>query len=223
MVYYTEDGKRVKFDLKEEDVIGKGVQSKVYKISAEKCLKKLFDDEYGNYEILKLIRDLKLSSYYIIYDLLFNKKGSALKAYTMKYYVSEEIDILTMPVDYTLYNFFSILDSIMILTENNVYVSDLHEDNVIMNSNGITVIDTDMYTKNRFFYADKLLAKNISAVRCLFKSLYLSSLNDYHEGEFKEPIVRKVTDLFRINSYNDAYNNVKKLSKYKYPIDYMRK
>lgn len=220
MVYYTEDGKRVKFDLKEENVIGRGGQSKVYKISEEKCLKKLFG--FGNYEILKLIRDLKLPSYYIIYDLLFNKR-SILKAYIIEYYVSEEIDILTMPVDYTLYNFFSILDSVMVLTENNVYVSDLHEDNVIMNSNGITVIDTDLYTKNRFFYADELLSKNVSAVRCLFKNLYFSSLNDYHDGEIKESISPKVNDLFNINNVGDAYNTVKKLSKYKYPIDYMKR
>ena len=63
----------------------------------------------------------------------------------MKYYDSEDIDVLTMPMSYILDNFYDLFESVTKLSDKNILIQDLHDGNVITNKNQIIVIDADMY------------------------------------------------------------------------------
>lgn len=220
MYLYTDEGKRKKYDT--TSLIGCGHYGDVYKLPNEECIK-IYKGKNLNIdkEILIQIKNLLLDNYYEIYDLLYTK-SSLLKGYTMKYYQNEDIDILTMPVEYTLDNLFKLSRSVEKLTENQIFISDMHTGNIIVNSSKITVIDTDLYTFNRFLDYSKLKTKNISALECLFREIYLEAVNKYHKEYIGYDTSQMVKELFRPHNYNIPENTCKKLSKFKYPIDYIK-
>ncbi len=221
MYLYDCNGKRIKYDT--TDKLGEGlIYSDVYKISDEVCLKvfKTISDDI-NFDVLSLIKDLELSHFYIIYDFLFNKTGK-FNGYTMKYYPGKTIDILTMPTSYTLDNFSSIYNSILKLTDNGIVVSDLHSGNVITDENNITVIDADLYYKLCFIDKIKLQYKNISALIYLFKDLYFESLDEFHKDCDVNACVSTIRNLFEPMNALNIDKVYKKLTRYKYPIDYIK-
>lgn len=222
MQLYDKDGNVIKFSTDRKIEEGK-IYSNIYKVSEEECIKifKNTSDEL-TLEILSLIRDLNLPSFYSIHDFYFDRNRD-FKAYTMEYYKKDNIDILTMPTDYTLSNLYAIYNDIERLTDENVVVSDLHSGNVILNRDGITVIDADLYYQ--LFNAEryKLERKNLLALIYLFKDLYFGALDTFHNGSDTSIYFDSIRNLFDSYDADSIHRVYKKLSRYKYPIDYISK
>ena len=120
-------------------IIKHGLYGIVYKIGKDKCLKYITNDSKSNPEVIEEIMKLDLESFYKIYKLLYDRDGY-FSGYTMKYYYSEDIDILIMPTDYTLDNFARIERDVKKISEKNILVDDLHIENVILNRNEFIII-----------------------------------------------------------------------------------
>ncbi|MGM9882247.1 MAG: hypothetical protein ACI31S_05330 [Bacilli bacterium] len=225
MICYNENGKRVVYNLNDKDKIGNdSVCGKVYLLPDNECLKVLNKDIIiSGEEVLRLIRKYNLANFYNIHELFFNERGN-IKAYTADYYEPCDMDILTTSTDYTLDNLFGIYRSILKLTQNSVYVSDMHDENVIIGKKEMTVIDVDLYSITTILDKDKLRKHNIGAVRSLFTTIYVDMINKYHEEDNEMISNIAIQELFLgINGINGIENTVRKLERYKYPIDYITK
>lgn len=217
MYLYDKEGQKV--NIKPVKELGSGIQGKVYLLSDNTCIK-VFSGVKNDYRIIELIKKLNLNGFYSIYDLYYDK-SSKFKGYTMSYHNKEDIDIITEPTEYTLDNLEKLYKSISKLTELGVIATDLHTDNVIMNKEGITVIDADLYDKTVLYNNEKLMQKNINAVFSLFRQLYLGSI-DSNTSEYNPLYSNTIISLFNHNIANPVEVTTKKLGKYKYPIDYLK-
>ena len=210
-VFYDKDGNKLLI-YTHMGILGYGLYGVVYKIGKDKCLKHITNDSRSNSEVIEEIMKLDLESFYKIYKLLYDRDGY-FSGYTMKYYDGEDIDILLMPTDYTLDNFAKMERDIKKISEKNIFVDDLHTENVILNRNELIVIDVDNYT---FSTNENLLNSNITEVYRLFKELYIESMIKNYSETVDE--LRVIRQLFKSN--NNIYDELKG---YKYPIDYIKK
>ena len=210
---YTEDGNICIYNIKER--IGSGGDGKIYLLNNGNCLK-IFRSPHFECarNIINIISDLNIDGMYRIYNLLYNDKKEFV-GYEMKYYKKGDIDILTMPMDYTIDNLIKLYNLADIFGEYNIVMHDLLCINIILDNNGITVIDADGY------YFDKHGTKshNKSIVNSLFKDLYHKSL-EYNHNIVTTETTKNVENLFIGGNVDCVY---KKLKKYKYPVDYLRK
>lgn len=213
MRFYNIDGEVNDYHLLNK--IGGGSYSRVYMLSPFQCIKIFRELDNGiNYEDINFINSLDLDNFYKIYSLLFNKIG-IFRGYTMKYYLPSNESIFLKSSNYTLDNFYSIKKSIATLSKHNIFIPDLHNDNVILGKDEITVIDTDIYSKTLLFDNNKLSIRNKRALFSLFRMIYIDNLCCYHY--YTKEDIKIVNDLF---NFNDP-DKVKVLKKYKYPIDYI--
>ena len=178
MIAYTEDKKRHNLNI--NNFIGEGEYGRVYLTSDNKCLKifkqsisrkdKISFDE----DAFNIIRKLKPKNIYTLGDLYYNKSLTRILGYLSEYYSKEDINILTMPVDYTFDSLCSIYNSFVLLSEHNIWVSDVGQQNVILNNNGITIIDTDFYYINTYRNKSAIKQSNMYALRELFTCIYIN-------------------------------------------------
>ena len=220
--FVNEEGKVVKFNLQEP--FDMGLCGKIYMFNSLECLKLFNNNHTADDQVIALIKELNLNGFTSIHNLLYSRYSKLFKGYTMDYIKKSEIDILTMPSTYTLDSLFTLYQSFLKLTRNNVFISDVHEDNVIMNENGLTMIDFDLYTINKFFEPQVLERKNIRACLCLFRDLYYTALEKYHSNlnGYQSSLI--ISSLFESLYQNNGMEKIcKKLVKYKYPIDYITK
>lgn len=204
MIAYTEDKKR--YNLDTDNFIDEGEYGRVYLTSNNKCLKifkqsisrkdKMSFDE----DVFNIIRKLKPKNIYTLGDLYYNKSLTRILGYLSEYYSKEDINILTMPVDYTFDNLCSLYDSFVLLSEYNIRISDTCTQNVILNNNGITIIDTD------FYYIDansnKLAIKksNIYDLGELFSWIYMNSLKETDFNK-RSAMIDKIEKIIYTNRY----------------------
>lgn len=214
MRFYNIDGEVNNYHLLSK--IGGGSYSRVYMLSPFQCIKIFRELDNGiNYEDVDFINSLNLDNFYKIYSLLFNKTG-IFRGYTMKYYIPIYESIFLKSSEYTLDNFYSIEKSIDILSKHNIFIPDLHSDNVVLGKDEITVIDTDIYSKAMLFDNDKLSMRNKRALFNLFRMIYIDNLCSYHY--YNDNDIGVINNLFDF----DNPSKVKVLMKYKYPIDYIK-
>ena len=215
IISFYNDQKEKK-NYKINDYFDCGSYGYIYKLDNNQCLKLFNDNFYFQSNILKIIKDLKLDNFYQIYDLLFDEENQFC-GYTMKYYQSKDIDILTMPTEYTLDNLYRLYNSVKKLSEKKVTLFDCYYENTIIDEKNITIIDTDL------FYIDDDISKsdmhfyNNTQLLQLFKDLYQKAGIDHKDLYLDDNL------LNYIFNHNKNINEVeKKLIKYKYPIDYVR-
>lgn len=226
MITYTEDRKSHNITI--NNLLGEGTYGKIYLTSDNKCLKVFKesisrkDKDYFDEDVFNIIRQLKLKNFYKLYDLYYNKTLTKILGYLSEYYQKEDIDILTMPVDYTLNNLCNLYDSFLLLSKYNICISDVSMENTIINTREIRVIDTDLYYKDNKSSTIELLKNNIYTLGDLFICIYISSLKETDINK-RIKMIEKIQRLFTINSTFGVEPVIKKLIKYKYPIDYLRK
>ncbi len=205
-----------------DNIIGIGSSGVVYKLDDDTCIKVFYEDGYYNEEEIEAIMNMNLDNYYEIYKLLYNSEKKD-TSYTMKYYLDEDIDILKLPILYTLDNLNGIYKSIVKLSKEMFLVCDLYYGNVITNKDEIIVIDVDRYKhiKSKKVTKKELLNRNTKALYRVFRQLYCNSIcRRYDDLKKDEKIIYEIYDLFDIE--NKPIDIYKKLVKYKYPIDYIR-
>ena len=60
-------------------------------------------------------------------------------------------------------------------TEKKIFMVDLNPDNVIVNRDGLTIIDTDLYVISKFISSDRIELNNLKALRYIFTQLYIEN------------------------------------------------
>jgi hypothetical protein len=202
--------------------INSGQHGIVYRTSKTECIK-VYNDHYSiNIEVLELIKELKLKNFYDILKLYYARSG-IFKAIKMKYYHEEDIDILTMPTEYTLDSLYALQKSAEILTQNNIQIEDTHTGNIILTNEGIIVIDVDLYSFNKFRTLNELQNRNIGKIGYVFKELFAESFFDNHSDIKNINTIEVICELFSYITPQSIEKTYKKLVKYKYPIDYILK
>lgn len=226
MIAYTEDKKR--HSLNTDNFIDEGEYGRVYLTSDNKCLKifkqsisrkdKMSFDE----DAFNIIRELKPKNIYTLGDLYYNRTLTRILGYLSEYYSKEDINILTMPVDYTFDSICSLYDSFILLSEHNIHVSDACPQNVILNNEGITIVDTDFYYIDTNSNKSAIKKSNIYDLGELFAWIYMNSLKETDFNK-RSAMIDKIEKLFMPIGTLGGEPVIKKLAKYKYPIDYLQK
>jgi len=226
---YAADGKKYHFDTDEE--IGRGENGIVYR-SGDKAVKVLNSPDNGLVRnVVSIIKRLNLRNYYKLFDILSSNRfiSRNFAGTVSKYYPNEVVDISEMPMDYLLDNFYALCRSHEILADNSVLVNDLHSKNVILGNDEITVVDVDLYTKMHSVNTNSIKASNIYALKSLiFRDLLRDHYIKFHRDEvyfssykfntaIRELVIPDTTNI------GSKENIGKILSKYKKPVDYVRR
>lgn len=214
-IFYDEKGTIQK--IKIDKLLKKGLDTETYKTTGNECLK-VFRNLYEDEMLFKILSKLDLNNFYKINKLLYDKDNNFM-AYTARFYKKEDIDILTMPVDYTIENMNRLYKVSSILSSNNIRIEDLHHKNVILDNNNITIIDAD-----RYIYDPNNEHKDYNKrfINTLFVLLYMTSseINQLATNQNYYDMVTSIRQLFAKDNNPDIVS--KKLVKYKYPIDYLK-
>ena len=208
---YDDKDNKILFDVKK--IIDNGFYGIVYKLDDDKCLKRFTKDYLYDEVAFKKLMELDLPNFYKVYKMLYNSNYD-FGGYIMKYYDKKDIDIITMPVDYTFENIIRLIAAAKKISDEGILIHDLHDGNIIMDDNMITVIDMDLYSYCNFMDNDRITKLNYGYIYSLFKELYFNSL--YYNNIEDNMLVH---NLF--NEKEDVTCLVRKLAKYKYPIDYV--
>lgn len=199
----------------------------------ENIFKTYFKDTLNMYRIqiemfnwLKTLREECFIKLYEVYknssrfEILKDKKETFIvDAYTAKYYKEEKINILYKSIDYLLDNFKKLEDLFAIFSNNGVLTDDVFRKNVVLTSNGIIIIDPDLfsiYKKEDLVIKNKNNLLNLLNGLCMYKSCIKSDL-----GVMK--FANKVTDFEVLENTEIAYELSRKLKGCKRPIDYLSK
>jgi len=229
MKVYNSLGKQIYYD---KDIwLGSGAFGKVYKSTNNTCVKiyNTEESERIEKEVFYLLKSLKLPNFYRLYELLYQNRWNIIYpqkpvGYISEYIEENEINILTMPTDYTLDNLYTLKSSIEQLIKNKVKITDLHSGNVIMNRNKITVIDADFYSIETKRTKEELKTRNLDQLAKLFIELYKDEIYYLTKvtGLNEQSNRNKIYDLFTENEELNIDKVFKKLRRYKYPIDYFK-
>lgn len=222
MNLYDKNGNKIKLNMIENS--WETEHSKIYKLIDNSCIK-TFKDINHNYdeEAFKILMEIDSPNFYHIYKLFYNIKKTKFKGYQAEYYKQEQTDILTLPTYYTLDNLYNLKDLFKKLTEKHILVSDTHEDNVILQKSRIIIIDADLYTLSKLYDKEGLERRNLNALTYLFKALYYQALWEHHSTIDNYLYIEIINKLFNMKRNQDIEETYKKLAKYKYPIDFLRK
>ena len=211
---YSDSGKYI-IDVDEQKKIGSGTYGNLYKLDDDTCFKVFKSEGIHKRDPILTLKELDLKNFYKIYELLHNN-NFVYAGYIMKYYKKDDTNILDNK-EYLLDSVNNIYDGIIELTKNYYEVVDFHIDNVIVNREGITVIDIDDYKK---ISTDNTYINNFRYTQ-LLKSLlydYLKRYNLIDPMEGYALIKRLVNnDNLDINHFNNT------MKRYKKPIDYFQK
>ena len=189
----------------------------IYRLDEDTCLKLFVDECYFKPNVLRTIKNLDLNNFYKIYDLLYDNKRRFC-GYTMKYYAKNDIDITTMPTEYTLDNLYRLYADFKKLTHKHISAMDCYEDNVIMDDKNIVIIDADCFDIDKETPKEELLLDNIWELMHLFKEIYYNVLIKINNSSYDNSYI--LNELFDEDA--GIKNTEKKLIKYKYPIDYFK-
>ena len=144
-----------------------------------------------------------------------------------EFYPKVDFDIFSSPSEYLLESFNSLYKSMILLGMNGISVFDLNRRNVIVNREGIYVIDADLYQKLGSSLTWKLALKNLYRMKdSIFYNLLISNFYKYHKDITNEEancFEKVIYDLLNLDDYEDSNVFNDTLSMYKYPIDYVNK
>ena len=112
-----------------------------------------FDCKYGNimskgmFELLKLLNIpglVKLHKYYNNYNGLFSRIFP-MDAYSMDFIQDEHTDITNCDREFLVFCLKKLEETLICLSDNNVFLHDVHCHNIIINDNGVTIVDPDKF------------------------------------------------------------------------------
>ena len=128
-----------------------------------------------NPKALIKIKELNLDNFYKLFDIIVFNDGNKdyLKAYKMEVIKEENINLNKVPINYLITNINILMNSLKILSDNYIIANDLHEDNLIINSDGIYVIDCDSYKYNASYSKELIYLNNIDYLKkAIYYNLY---------------------------------------------------
>ena len=154
-------------------------------------------------EPLIKIRALNLDNFYKILDIVTsnNGKNDYLKAYRMEIINGDIIKLHKASIDYLIRNIKILMNSLRILSENYILVEDLYEDNLLVNSDGMFIIDCDLYKYYPSYDKEMIYNQNLEQLKkSIFEHLYKDTNILYR---------RKLCQLFKDNDLDSFMEKVK--------------
>ena len=209
-------------DIRVLQFLGRGTSGRAFKLDEERVIKILNNSIPHRIKTLVTIKDLQLPNFYKLYDILY-EGDLMLERYVgciSSYHKSEPVNIFEMPSSWIIDNFESLSESVIILGRNKIKINDLIPGNVIINRDGITVIDVDGYEKQ-----DRTCVRiNLDKLKTIFFfRLLKNNYNAYYSAsEDFVPIGLILNDFFSEDTNIRKKDFVKILSKYPRFIDYVR-
>ena len=188
-----------------------------------------------NLEMFKILKDIKnkhfieLINIYSCMDIInllkYYVKPSCFKTdmYTARYYVDEGINVLTESINYLLDNFRELEILFEEFSKNNICTSDLKRSNSIINSNGIIIIDPDLFYISSMSQ-NYIITKNKKMLLDLFLDICLKcAIEEQHSKQIINKIINDLVNIEVDKNTDITYEIYKKLSYVKRPIDYLIK
>ncbi len=223
---YKEKVTKVLLALNKSDYIASGCSSDVF-FYKDGCIKvATYSIPKQNILMLEELRKITHPNLYKIRNFYYSSRDELayVKAYDMDYYEPEDIDILTMPMDYLLDNMSDLCKLANEMVLHSILITDTHEGNVILKKNRMILIDADRWViDNGQFNLDYLKADNNRALVHLLFRLYYSALinsgkmakNSYYpSGNGYNKVLRQL----ECTTIEDV---LKEHQIFKYPIDYI--
>lgn len=191
-------------DTKEFTYFDKGNCAKVY--SNGEILLKVYnhDCDYrfflkkNMFDLLKKLNlpsIVKLHDYYFYFTDWFHKFLS-MDAYTMDLVKGDNIPLLDYDRTHLIEALKDLEETLEILSDNHIVLWDVNPRNIIISSNGITIIDPDQFFKSRFHSKKRIYESNKKElINCLNSTLFLETLKREN----------MVSTSFIINSKNSSF------------------
>ena len=216
MKLYSENNGLI-IDTSEHHTFNQGTYSRIYDYNEDTCFKVFKEANIYRPEPIIILKSLDLKNFYQIIDLLYDS-NHVYSGYLMKLYQSIDKDILT-DKEYLVESVNNIYDSISCLTRNNILVSDLHRNNLILTSDGIIMLDCDDFTKSKL---DETSQLNNFRFKSLLTSLLFDCLVKKHNPKNLDMGIKLVQRLVEEDRFGlDHFN--KTMNLYQKPIDYFNK
>lgn len=211
---YNEQDQKIVFN--NPRIIDSGTSGTLYRLDEGRILKYITSNYHFDVTAIKDINKMNLPNFGRIYEFLYDSNYQ-FSGYITEYYKKQFHDILTMPTEYSIENLYQIKKSFVRITKAGILVKDLHDENIILGNDLIRIIDYDRYERSSL--PEETLTKyNYAYLMYLFRSLYISTLIEYHGELFNNK--ERINKLFEKNAPLDEI--YKKLVRYKYPIDYVK-
>lgn len=220
-IFYDKDGNEIFYDI--DKSFDHGKYAHVYRLNENECLK-LFndnedDDVIDDMDVFKELMNLDIDNFYKIYKLLYSG-NDFIDGYVMKYYSKDVDDILSTDTDYLLGSINRLYETIKIISSKGINMCDLHAKNLILNKDGIIIIDGDDYFRDKGCYLFNVNRKKLYNALC---ELLGSILDKYYKEEIgrkkNRELYKEIYRLFSIDNSPSIINS--KVRSYKKPIDYL--
>ena len=224
MFLYNESGKKFEIDDSRENMINHGCCGEIYKYKND-CVKLYYGSSLSDGKISKnVIETLKEidSDYFVkLKDLLYPEGLQEFSAYTMKYYSAEELNILDLDTEYTLYMFHEYLRLFNEFSEKKIIAEDVKRNNTIYDGKNLILIDPDLfYFSNNVEYCK---ISNYNRLLQLFRSVYLEEVKKILDLDYSKNPFTDLGELFNLEMGPNMDNELsKKLKKYRCPRDYFK-
>lgn len=209
------------------DYLDEGYYGIAYRYDTDKVIKiQEFAGTANQYEVVSAIKNLHLPNFYRLFDVLYNEKCGlrTFKGTISQYYSEVDIDLWTERSEYSIESFLGLFDSVVTLGRNDILIDDLHLRNAILGSLGITIIDVDDYLKVDGAVGDSLVLENLRMLKTNFFCGLLTShfLKSHAFTIERADLLKSIYELVNTSDVLDKDTFCKTLSKYKYPIDWLK-
>lgn len=232
MQYYDSKGNICNFYL--DKSVHHGECAHIYRISGYLAFKKYYAYLSGKCriteDIFKALKSLKHGNLVNLEEYFYeNIDSDLIDAYTYDYIESEDVNILEMDKDFTLFNLEQLEELFELFTSLNIKTKDVKAANSVMTSDKIILIDPDCFSFYLSSDKEQLRSINRRELLDLFITLYskkISVCNNVYDLRDVVKAKMMVLDLFDKNlvSNKSVTDEVsKKLKYYKRPIDYFKK
>lgn len=224
MFLYDESGKKFEIDDSKENMINHGCCGEIYKYKND-CVKLYYDSSLSdgkiNKKVFEKLKEIDSDYFVKLKDLLYPKGLQEFSAYTMKYYIAEELNILDLDTEYTVYMFHEYLKLFNKFSEKKIIAEDVKRNNTIYDGKNLILIDPDLfYFSNNVEYCK---ISNYNRLLQLFRSIYLEEVKKILDLDYSKNPFTDLGDLFNLEMGPNMDNELaKKLKKYKNPRDYFK-
>lgn len=224
MFLYNESGKKFEIDDSRENMINHGCCGEIYKYKND-CIKLYYglslSDGKISKKVFETLKEIDSDYFVKLKDLLYPEGLQEFSAYTMKYYSAEELNILDLDTEYTLYMFHEYLKLFNEFSEKKIIAEDVKRNNTIYDGKNLILIDPDLfYFSNNVEYCK---ISNYNRLLQLFRSIYLEEVKKILDLDYSKNPFTDLGELFNLEMGPNMDNELsKKLKKYRCPRDYFK-
>ena len=191
-----------------ENIIGSGSYGIIYN-NYDGTATKVLRGRTINPNVIIKIKELNLKNFYKILDIYTQNNGIGnpyLKAYHMDLINEDGTLLINSNKDFVFDNIYSLVDDIRVLSNNYIYANDLHCDNLMVNKEGIKVIDCDMYKFMLDYPEDFLFKNNCDLLKEAICELLCEEVKEV--SLFRLFKRKRIRNLFKEKNFDEIYKEL---------------